>query len=253
MKKMKVWENLNNPPIAVALFQLKYISMGLKLSDFLQYDVQLRHSFPFRKDNIQVGIELGASSIPLGVSTITGTSDAKIGSYVYYTLDQKIKFEFSEDTITYIDERTYEGWENFKKSTLNSLMIIEEILNKIEVIRTSIRFINRFTFDDFENPQDYFNVLISSTDDNSLLYPLINYGFRLMMDIPKTDSYSIVNHNVENVRSNSFMYTFDIDVLDKQHLVFNKETISQTMEALREIKNEIFFSSVTQKTLDLCN
>jgi len=81
----------------------------------------------------------------------------------------------------------------------------------------------------------------------------VNYGFRLIMDIPKTDSYSIVNHNVENVRSNSYMYTFDIDVLDKQHLVYNEETISETMEALRKIKNEIFFSSVTLKTLELCN
>jgi len=250
---MEIWKNLNNPPIAVALFQLKYSSIGLKLSDFLKYDIVLKHSFPIRKENIQVGIDLGSSSIPLGVSTITGTSEAKIGSYVYYTLDQKVKFEISEDTITYINERPYEGWDNFKKSTFHSLMIIEEILNKIEVIRTSIRFINRFTFDNFENPQDYFKTLISSTDDNNLLYPIVNYGFRLIMDIPKTDSYSIVNHNVENVRSNSYMYTFDIDVLDKQHLVYNEETISETMEALRKIKNEIFFSSVTLKTLELCN
>jgi len=250
---MKTWKNLNSPPVAVALFQLKYSSLGIKLNDFLEYDLQLKHSFPIRRDNIQVGIELGSSSIPLGVSTITGTSDAKIGSYVYYSLDQKTKFEISEDSITYIDERTYEGWDNFKISTLHSLTIIEGILNKIEVIRTSIRFINRFTFDNFENPQDYFNILISRTDDNPLLYPLIKYGFRLMMDIPNTDSYSIVNHNVENIRSNSYMYTFDIDVLDKQHLVYNKETISENMEALRGIKNEIFFSSITKKTIELCS
>lgn len=250
---MKTWENLNNPPVVVALFQLRYNALGLKLNDFLKYDVQLKHNFPIRKDNIQVGIDLGGSSIPLGVSKITGTSDAKIGSYLYCSVDQKIKLEISEGTITYIDERPYQGWDNFKESTLRSLMLVAGILNKIEVIRTSIRFINRFTFDNFDNPQEYFKTLISSSKDNQLPYPLRQYGFRLLMDIPNTDTYSIVNQNVENIRSNSYIYTFDIDVLDRQHLLFDKETLAENMETLRGIKNEIFFGNVTQKTLDLCN
>ena len=79
--------------VVVALLQLKYNPTGIKLNDFLKYDAQLKHNFPIRKDNIQVGINLGGSSIPLGVSKITGTSDAKVGSYVYCTVDQKIKLE----------------------------------------------------------------------------------------------------------------------------------------------------------------
>ncbi len=73
------------------------------------------------------------------------------------------------------------------------------------------------------------------------------------MDIPETDIYSIVNQNVVNERANSFIYTFDIDVLDRQRLVFNQETLAENIETLREVKNEIFFGNITQKTLDLCN
>jgi uncharacterized protein (TIGR04255 family) len=250
---MKTWENLNKPPVVVALFQLKFNTSSLKLSDFLKFDIQLKRSFPIRKENIKVGINLGDSSIPLGLSKISGTSDAKIGSYVYISTDQKIKFELSEDTITYVDENPYKGWNNFKSSALKSFLIIDEILNEVDIIRTSIRFINRFTFSNFDNPQEYFKTLISSSEDNQLPYPLKQYGFRLIMDIPNTDIYSVVNQNVENVRSDCYIYTFDIDVLDKQHLVFNKETLPEKMEGLREIKNEIFFGNVTQKTLDLCN
>lgn len=250
---MKTWKTLNNPPVVVALFQLKFNPAGIKLKDFLKFDSQLKHSLPIRKDNIQVGIDLGGTSIPLGVSKITGTSDAKIGSYVYFSVDQKVKLEISESTITYIDERPYQGWDNFKESSIKSLSAITDILNNIEVVRTSIRFINRFSFSDFDNPQDYFKTLISSSEDNQLPYPLRQYGFRLLMDVPDTDIYSIVNQNVENVRANSFIYTFDIDVLDRQHLIFDKETLAENMETLRDIKNEIFFGNVTQKTLDLCN
>ena len=73
------------------------------------------------------------------------------------------------------------------------------------------------------------------------------------MDVPDTDIYSNVNQNVENDRANSFIYTFDIDVLDKQHLIFDQETLAENMETLRDVKNEIFFGNITQRTLDLCN
>lgn len=250
---MKTWETLNNPPVAVALFQLKFNSIGIKLSDFLKFDSQIKHTFPIRRDNMQVGINLGGSSIPLGVSKLSGTSNAKIGSYVYLSVDQKVKLEISENTITYIDERPYQGWVNFKESTLKSLLVFAVILNNLEVTRTSIRFINRFTFENFDNPADYFKTLISSSEDNELPFPLRQYGFRLLMDIPDSDIYSIVNQNVENVRTNSYIYTFDIDVLDRQHLLFENETLAVNMEKLRDVKNEIFFNNITPKTIDLCN
>jgi hypothetical protein len=132
-------------------------------------------------------------------------------------------------------------------------MILSEVLNNIEIIRTSIRFINRFTFDNFDYPQDYFKTLISSSKESELPYPLRQYGFRLLMDIPHSDIYSIVNQNVENVRNNLYIYTFDIDVLDRQHIFFDIETLKANMEYLRDVKNEIFFNNITQKTLDLCN
>lgn len=88
---MASWETLNNPPVVVALFQMKYNAMSIKLNEFLEFDTRLKHKLPVRKENIQVGINIEGSSIPLGISKISGTSDAKIGSYLYSSVDQKIK------------------------------------------------------------------------------------------------------------------------------------------------------------------
>jgi len=250
---MKTWPCLKNPPVVVALFQLKFTSTKIQLSDFLKYDTQLKHRFPIRKDNIHVGIDLEKTSIPLGVSKISGTSDAQIKSYIYLSVDQKVKLEISNNTITYIDESPYIGWDHFKISALDSISILQELLNKVEISRTSIRFINRFSFESFDNPQEFFNTLISSSNENQLAFPLRQYGFRLIMDIPGTDIFSIVNQNVENIRTNSFIYLFDIDVLDRQQLFFDINTISKSLENLRDVKNEIFFTNLTQKTLDLCS
>ena len=74
-----------------------------------------------------------------------------------------------------------------------------------------------------------------------------------MMDVPQTDIYTIVNHNVENASQGKYLYTLDIDVLDKQKLVFDIDTISDSLENLRNIRNKIFFDTITDKTIELCN
>ena len=247
------WETLKNPPVVAALFQMKYVANKLELTKFQSYDAQLKHHLPIRNDNGHVGINFGAS-IPFGTSKTTVTTDAQIQSYTYFSADQKSRLEISTDTITFIDEHKYSGWAQFIEMTKYCLSIISEVLSgNCEVNRTSIRFINRFTFNNFDNPQDYFHTLISSAENNQLPYPLHQYGFRLFMDIPDTDIYSIVNQNIEIIPTNKYSYTFDIDVLDRQHLIFNVNTIVENMETLRDIKNEIFFNNLTQKTKDLCN
>lgn len=249
---MNKWQNLKNPPVVVALFQLKYNASNSKVSDFLQFDTQIRHNFPNRNDNIQVGINFGNSSISLGMSKISATSNAEINAYMYSSKDQKTKLEISNNSITYIDEHSYEGWNNFLNHIKKHLSIISKTLDNKEIIRTSIRFINRFTLNDFNNPQDYFKTLISSDENSQIPYPLTQSSFRLNLEIPNSDIYSIVNQSVEYIGA-KYIYTFDIDVLDRQHIIFNTDTILENLENLRDVKNTIFFDNITQKTIDLCN
>lgn len=246
-------KDLKNPPIAVAIFQLRFSGQTTNLKDFMVYDQVLKNTLPIRRENIHVGINLGNTSIPLGVSQVSGTSNAAIDAYVYQTVDQKTKLELSEGVITFVDEHPYTGWENFKEQFLKYLSILSESLVDVIVSRVSIRFINKFSLTEFEHPEEYFTTLISNSSEKGLSYPIRKYGFRLLMDIPDSDIYSIVNQNVENVGDESFSYTFDIDVLDRQTLSFNINTISENIEILREIKNRIFFDGITQKTIDLCD
>lgn len=124
------------------------------------------------------------------------------------------------------------------------------MLDNVTIRRTSIRFINQFKFDDFSDPTLYFNSQIASTGDG-MLFPLMKYGFRLTYDIEE-GVYSIVNQNAEHL-PDKFVYIFDIDVLNRNNLLFELNTIDDTLESLRDIKNRIFFGNVTDKTLETCN
>jgi uncharacterized protein (TIGR04255 family) len=64
--------------------------------------------------------------------------------------------------------------------------------------------------------------------------------------------YSIVNQNADHL-TDRFIYIFDIDVLDRNNILFDVNSIGEILENLREIKNKIFFGNLTNKTLELCS
>ena len=248
------WKILGTPPVVVALFQLQFNMGDVSLDDFLQFDGTLRRDFPNRNNQIEANINIPrASGIPLGKSPIKdGYTEARMKSYVYFTKDQKAKLIISNGEITYASESFYDGWETFKSDVEKYLKIFEPVLNRLVITRTSIRFINQFVFTEFDDPSVYFNTIVSSSGgDRQLLYPLIKYGFRLTFDVSE-DTYSIVNHNVDKL-SDKYVYILDIDVLNRNNLIFDIGSMDAVLEGLREIKNNIFFSSVTDKTLELCN
>lgn len=245
------WPILNHPPVIAALFQLKFDMGKLTLSDFTLPDRELRKSLPKRNDNFDTNIDVQFTTLQIGTSKISGTSNTKIQSYTYFSDDQKCKLTISEGVITYFDERPYVGWNSFSQSVSDYLKLFSTILSNSIVNRISIRFINQFVFDSFENPIEYFNTLISATQDNALKFPVAKYGFRLLLNI-SPDTYSIVNQNLEQ-DSKKYIYLFDIDVLKRSNLIFDIHTIESVLSELREAKNNIFFNNVTKKTIDLCN
>jgi uncharacterized protein (TIGR04255 family) len=247
------WKNLANPPVVTAIFQIKYDSGSIRLDDFLKFDTILKREFPQRRENIESSLSLAPSTrIPLGKAQVSGVTNTRRTGYVYFTTDQKEKLTLSESDITYTKETPYTGWDSFKDFVLKVLNTLLPVLEGITIQRTSIRFINQFSLTDFDDPTEYFNTQItSSTAENPLPYPVTKYGFRLTFDISE-GVYSIVNQNVDQL-TDKYIYIFDIDVLDRNNILFDIGTIDETLERLRDIKNNIFFGNLTNKILELCN
>lgn len=246
------WPNLNIPPVILAIFQIKYQKEGIKLNDFLRYDDILKRKYPNRMDNYQANIDIPQTFTP-GISTVTGKADTKINSYTYFSKDQKQKLIIEEGTITYTDENKYAGWENFKQKGLESVEMFHEIFSQSTITRISIRFVNRFSLENLNDPLVYFTTTISSANSDGLPYPLVEYAFKLKTITPDTNIYSYINQTTVPVNENQTDYIFDIDVLELTNLLFDNGLISDKLEKLREIKNNLFFNNLTQKTIDLCN
>lgn len=206
-----------------------------------------------RADNMQSTFTVPKSTnISLGTVQVNGTQETHKIGFTYLSPDQKVKLTLSEDGITFTSEERYTGWEHFKSAALDFLDIYAPVLKGNTILRTSIRFVNQFTFKEFDDPAEYFNTIISSTSQtDSIPYSLLKYGFRLTLDVEE-GIYSIVNQNVNSI-ADKYVYVFDIDVLNRNNIIFDKSSIGDVLEQLRNVKNAIFFNNLTNKTLNLCD
>lgn len=249
------WINLNNPPVLLAIFQIRYHSTNkFPITEYhnLESASQIRKEYPKRNDNYNSEI-LGIEGTPVvGVSTLKAKANTHINCITYFTADQKRKFIVCEDSLTYTDENSYTGWDCFKQNILKSLNFLSAKFNEIQIDRISIRFINKFDIPDINNLSEYFNITLSTLRDVNLQYPINKYSFKYLSQIPDTDIHAIINQAVESNEYNSGFYIFDIDVLSSVNLLCDLGIIATEMEKLRDIKNNIFFENITKKTIELC-
>lgn len=247
----KKWPCLAKPPVITAIFQLRFDNGSLKVDDYLSFDAILKRHFPKRNESFESNLSFSpATKITIGKNQVSGITDTRRTGYVYYTTDQKEKVSLSETEITYTTERPYEGWDHFKEKVFAILSAVSPVLESVTIRRTSIRFINQFRFNEFSDPTLYFNTQISSVG-GGMPFSLIRYGFKLTYDIEE-GVYSIVNQSVEHL-PDKYVYIFDIDVLNRNNLIFELNTLGEMLESLRSVKNQIFFGNLTDKTLEQCN
>lgn len=244
------WPKLDRPPVVLSMFQMKYEWNEENLDSFVSLDSEIRKKFPKMVKNIAAKINIPSDRIHVGRTTVTGSSDAKIDRYTYLSEDQKSKLVITEDAISYINESKYVGWNHFSSEVSDCLALLGLVLDSKIITRTSIRFVNNFEFETFENPEEYVKTMIVSSEDEVLPYPVLKYGFRMILDV-NDNVYSIVNQNFDNPAGKP-IYIFDIDVLDRRNIVFDPDIILSIVNDLRIVKNDIFFNNLTKKTLDLC-
>lgn len=245
------WPILKHPSVDVALFQLKFDMGESTLIDLISNDCEIRKILPIRHESVSSEVNFPNTKITIGVSQITGTSKTKVAGYLYTSTDQKSRVEIKEGVLTYIEEHTYEGWDSFMNNVEVFLRLFSRALNGHTITRTSIRFINRFVLEEFDNPLEYFKTTISVSEENAVPYSLSQFAFNMMLPVDE-NTYSIVKQEFNKI-SGKNNYIFDIDVLNQSNLIFDVDSISGVLATLREIKNKIFFGNITNKLIEICN
>jgi uncharacterized protein (TIGR04255 family) len=241
------WPNLPNPPVVLAVFELRYrTEVGFNIKRFLENEGVIQRKYPERVNKVHGNINLPA--LTMGISTAQVSSQQT--GYVFLSSDKLKKITISTESLVFTLEGAYPGWDEFKSTAIETVNYFQDFLADKEIFRTSIRFINRFTLPDSDDPTEYFNTVITASK-GVMEDPIDSYFFRYIRSIPKTEIKVIVNNSLEDIVEGMSNFIFDIDVLCHEHFIFRIDYLSEKLERIRAEKNEIFFKNITKKTLEI--
>lgn len=247
-------EILNNPPIVAAFCQIKYDRDAGILSMVDSVANGLVEQYPIRTDHFsaQIGGLDEVMKKGVGETSFRATSKSQLNRVEFRTKNQKRKLIVSEDFVFISDENKYTDWQNFRQNISELLIVLSPLLNNRNIVRLSLRYVNRFEFDEFKDPSDYFKTMVTSTEDYNNDGELFKYGFRLISQYP-SNMVSNVNHSLDIDPFNKYNYILDIDVLDHSILVYDFDTVLTSFDNVNAKLAEIFFNTITDKTKALCN
>lgn len=243
--------HLKNAPITEAV-----IDFRAKLEDnfdpkrFLAAKERFGERFPEVSEQVtkQITFNLEGSG-----KIMQSVDDIGYAGYRFFSKDRKNIAHFTKKGFSFSRLHPYTDWEKFSNEAFDLWKIYSEISTPFQTIRLATRFINRIEipipFNDFA---EYLNYPPSIPD----CAPKTVSSFltrTVVRDLKKGFSANLILALNENeVTSEIIPVILDTDVYTDQGLEkLDENVIREIFTLFRDFKNDIFFSSITEKTATL--
>lgn len=243
---MAQYRHLKNAPINEALIDLRVkLPEDKRKVDLLEkmHD-QIKDRFPEKKQQIEHRLEFHSGP---------PTTEKKTTDHVGYRFASEDGLWVVQATIngfTLSRLKPYETWENLRDEAKQIWRIYEDILSPEAVTRVATRFINKI---EIPGPNIDFDDYLTAAPVIPKALSQIMMGFfsRVVVPDEKSKSVGIITQNFEpGINPQVIPILLDIDVF-KEKLFEIQDPIWDTIDCLREVKNRIFFDSITEKTAGL--
>lgn len=234
-------QKYSKPPIKEAIFDLQTRNEEI-------FDEQLVQKFLIQF----TGYSLKEPLRNINIDAVNMTQTTEIFGYRCISEDRKRIVQFKKNGFSFSRLEVYDGWDKSYNEALKLWKKYCEIMNPVAITRVATRFINQFEIPRiFSKPEEYFSTYIHY--DKSIS-PAWNQIFcRLLLSHNNGIKSHImfdgnVNQNTQNVN-----VLFDIDVFsDNLGLLHSDDsTLNNIFSQLRQIKNEIFEKSITDKIREM--
>jgi uncharacterized protein (TIGR04255 family) len=240
---------LRNAPITEALidFRIK-IKEGFDVGLIeALYDV-ISGQYPDKKarHRLEGRFEFKKGERPFSLSTET------IDGYIFTSADQKQVFQARIDGFTFNRLKPYDKWESFRDEAVKLWRLFKELISP-EIVRVGLRYINKFDIPLFPQPLRDFNEYLTAAPivPEGLPQGVSSFLTRVVIQNPEIDAAAIITQAFEQIIDPKFIpIILDIDAFEQKDRIKDQEAW-QALEELRLFKNQIFFSSITEKTKEL--
>jgi len=241
-----VFQTLANAPIEEGLINIRPTFSEIPSEDVLNNIHEfISEKYPEKKiihqiqSKIELNIEAPSSSITNSFAGIR--CESRENNFV---------LQLQHESFTLSKLRPYSNWGELIDESKKLWKIYCKYAKINAVKRISTRYINRFQIN---LPIDDFSEYLTMSPNLSPEIPQGISNFLTRYEIPtlNDEALIILTQAMEGTQNSSMNILIDIDVINNVDLDSSNEALWQKFEILRKLKNEVFFSSVTNRTLEL--
>lgn len=248
---MTIHQKLKNAPIVEAVFDLRFNSDNdITIELLKKISSSLISRFPIITDFYSWSFKAKIEG------STQDASQTKVEPIGYRLINEEKSFilGITKEGLTFSKLKPYNSWEEIEDEAKYILKEIVEHLKDINVTRLGLRYLNQFDIK-FENNlvNDYLKILPSYPAN----LPNIVDSFAIILQIPKEDLHSTIRFEMQEIpnTNETQRITIDIDISknDENYKLSSFDVIFAEFTKMKNYKNEIFFSSISQKTLATFN
>lgn len=236
---------LTHPPLREALLDIR---LAEPLSESL---VEKWKSFDKEGLGNPIVLKQGTAAIEISKDSPTKavTKDVLIGVRFERKSGAEV-VQFRTDGMTLSILRDYTTWNDIK---LSSQIIwrgfLDTIGGSVKVSRIAARYINVIELSPGMDYDEYFTAAPRIPSE----LPQIVTGFfqRVVVPFSEVKIYAIITQVLETPPTGEIQTVLDIDVISEHNFDGHSDDIWDKFEQIRMVKNKIFFSAITNRTLEL--
>lgn len=246
---MAEWTVFPNAPITEALLDIRVqLPVEVNLARLAAYYDSVKELYPTKRErhSWQGGFKLN----PPGNIEVLQSLGGPDG-YLFTSTDGKQIVQARLDGFTFNRLKPYDKWETFRDEARQLWHLYVQIADPKQVTRAALRYINRIEIPlPMKDFRDY--ILTLPEIAPGLPQGLEKFLMQLVIPVPDTPAMAVITQTMEPVTdTNKVPLIFDIDVFREAALDVKGEEVWQAFEKLRNLKNNIFFKSITPKAKEL--
>jgi len=195
-------------------------------------------------------VEMRTETRP-GTPQITTTAGGPTG-YIFRSADNKQAVQALRQGFTFSRFKPYEDWERFSREARDLWSRYATLTKPEKVTRIGLRYINRL---DLPLPFNDFKEYLLTVPEIAPGLPqgLASFFFRVVIPVEKAEAFAIITETiVEGEESKGVVpVILDIDVFRMGAFPIVADKVWPAFDRLRELKNDLFFKTLTDKAKDL--
>lgn len=236
-------EPLPRPPIveAILAFEVPYVEDLSATLD--QFHILVRDRFTMREDQRATRLVFA-----------TGEQTPAIAGATLTSQDRQEVIRLNDRSFAYHHLRPYPGWGSFARFAEDLWTRYVEAFQPVAVTELRLRYLNRIELPlPIHEIEDYVGSYprLPSAIDTGMTGYLMQFSLTDDSVPARAQVTQRLEYDDEDVLRGRLPLVFDIEVSRRGQFPTIGDGLWSTVESLREYKNRLFFSSITDKTLAL--